>query len=75
MQTLYRFCGRRVSRFVFLLGALFMGVLSLALNLFHMAHHNPATRVARADYCINSACDQPCTPRRRFVRHAGVCIK
>jgi len=27
----------------------------------------------RVDRCLNSACDQPCKPSTRFVRHMGVC--
>ena len=48
-----------------------VGFLALVAIGSYLCHYGQPVKVARAGRCINSACDQPCSPR--FQRHQGEC--
>lgn len=52
-------------------GLALIGFIAVVAIGSYLYHSDQPVKVARAGRCINSACDQPCTPR--FQRHAGDC--
>ena len=50
-----------------------MAVCASILILGFSAGYATETYAIKNARCINAACDQPCKPGARFVRHAGEC--